>query len=174
MNHTGVRSTGSRRHARRNRSFDGADLTVPAYGGLANARRARTNGRRPARTIDRMDQERVLGEVLSWAERENGIRLVVVTGSVARGAEHVDPSRTRTSSSRPAIRTHRSLGFIHDAPRERTPSDSPMSSASGGGLRSHPRLCPKPTRSRVCELLRAGPERQARVRKDLADGPHDI
>ena len=38
-----------------------------------------------------MDQGRVLEDVIAWAAGDDNIRLVVVTGSFARGEEHVDP-----------------------------------------------------------------------------------
>jgi aminoglycoside 6-adenylyltransferase len=81
MNHTGVRSTGSRRHARRNRSVLDGVLTTPAYG------RDGESPLRPLaiRTYDApMDHRRVLDEVVAWATDEENVRLVVLTGSLAR------------------------------------------------------------------------------------------
>ncbi len=43
------------------------------------------------RSIAAMDQERTLADVVAWASGENDIRLVVVTGSVARGPTEVHP-----------------------------------------------------------------------------------
>jgi aminoglycoside 6-adenylyltransferase len=64
-------------------------MEEPPVAGMARPAGGRVKAVAPS--IAAMDQGRVLADVVAWAEGEDDIRLVVVTGSVARGPNEVHP-----------------------------------------------------------------------------------